>query len=363
MIKQISKDEIDSSSVELTLANRPSNASRYGVGNMSPSEVKAAFDRLPRLIAGYYNELVRVIEENKFADEIYTGIREGHRLSDIFADILSGALATYLCVGGEDTLDEFYAYTKNFIRSGEEVPDGNEKALVGGIYIACLERPRCYICVGEKDGKSIWRMIESPVAAEIDPVPANGSENPVSSGGVYLALEEKTPTYRTVAGIPLNENITAAMLSNALALALSSADGLGVTDSLVLVDGENIAKKLSLDALVASLAGTDEKSLAMGSHRHDDYYAEKEHTHTEYKNASGSITLLPSEFSSEGILTVSLTEMNESDSIFLYPHSRGDEELASEAGLFISSSGNTLTVEAESLPSENITLDYTIVRV
>ena len=71
------------------------------------AELKAAFDRLPLLLVDRYNMLVDdagALGEGSLAAEIPTGIAPEHTLTDLFADIENGNLASYIRVGDESLL-------------------------------------------------------------------------------------------------------------------------------------------------------------------------------------------------------------------------------------------------------------------
>jgi hypothetical protein len=65
--------------------------------------MKAAFDKLPLFIAARFNALLDDLaadDENSLAAEIPTGIKEGHNLRRLFADVTSGEFAEYLDLDG-----------------------------------------------------------------------------------------------------------------------------------------------------------------------------------------------------------------------------------------------------------------------
>ena len=92
-IRKITDEEIRNAQIEGNLPNRPTQKSLYPDNTLTAEEVKAAFDKLPKLIAARYNEVVSLIlGENgqTIQDKIHTGIREGHTLKDLFQDIING---------------------------------------------------------------------------------------------------------------------------------------------------------------------------------------------------------------------------------------------------------------------------------
>ena len=99
-IKKITDQEIRSLQIQGNLPNRPTQKSLYPDNTLTAEEVKAAFDKLPKLIAERYNELVSAIigitngelNGDSFASLVHTGIRNGHTLQDLFKDIANGNL-------------------------------------------------------------------------------------------------------------------------------------------------------------------------------------------------------------------------------------------------------------------------------
>lgn len=87
-----------------SLPTRPTESRGFGGGGYSPSEVKAAFDKLPLFIVERFNALIddiMALGEGSLADSIQTGIDEEHTLRDMFRDIENGKFSTYLMFGGE----------------------------------------------------------------------------------------------------------------------------------------------------------------------------------------------------------------------------------------------------------------------
>ncbi len=99
-IQKIKESELSSLGVS-ALPTRPSFPSLYEGRSLSASELRAAFDRLPRLIAERFNALLESFgladgECETLAEAIATELFEGHSLADLFRDIESGALLSYL---------------------------------------------------------------------------------------------------------------------------------------------------------------------------------------------------------------------------------------------------------------------------
>ena len=99
MIEKITEKEIKESQVQGNLADRPSQLTAYGGKAMTPDQVKAAYDKLPKLIAQKFNKLIdsipgatgNYLREDSLAAMMLTGIRSGHTLKNLFEEIKSGA--------------------------------------------------------------------------------------------------------------------------------------------------------------------------------------------------------------------------------------------------------------------------------
>lgn len=85
-----------------SLPTRPTAPTAYGGRGYTATEMKAAFDRLPLLLAERYNLLIDDISslgDGSLAGSVPTGLSEEHTLADLFGDIENGNLASYLKVG------------------------------------------------------------------------------------------------------------------------------------------------------------------------------------------------------------------------------------------------------------------------
>lgn len=103
-IQKITESEIASHGVA-SLPSRPALPSLYEGRPLTASELKEAFDKLPRLIAERFNGLLdsfglSLNGKTLIADAIATKLFTGHSLSDFFKDITNGQMYTYL--KGED---------------------------------------------------------------------------------------------------------------------------------------------------------------------------------------------------------------------------------------------------------------------
>lgn len=109
--KKITEGEISSIGVS-SLPTRPTAPSSLGGRGYTAEDMKAAFDRLPRLIIERFNSLLLDIEsvgENSLAAAIRTGFNETHSLRDMFNDVKCGNFAAYLQVGELTLCDQLAA--------------------------------------------------------------------------------------------------------------------------------------------------------------------------------------------------------------------------------------------------------------
>ena len=101
--KRIENREIENLRIS-SLPTRPTAPKSLGGVGYTSKEMKEAFDKLPLFIIERFNTLledVALVGEDSLAASIPTGIRENHTLSNLFGDIKSGELASYLTVFGE----------------------------------------------------------------------------------------------------------------------------------------------------------------------------------------------------------------------------------------------------------------------
>jgi hypothetical protein len=117
-IERITAEKVYSQSVE-RLANRPTAAARTGQGGLSAEQVKAAYDKLPKLAISKLNELIDMINaeasDESIAAVIMTPIPTGEvdgeykTLYEVLIDIIYGEFAGYLRLNGlwrDDLQDE-----------------------------------------------------------------------------------------------------------------------------------------------------------------------------------------------------------------------------------------------------------------
>lgn len=110
IIKPISDEEIRNAQIQGNLPNRPTQKSLYPDNTLTAEDVKAAIDKLPKLVAKRLNELIQTIvgsvngnlNEDSLAAMMQTGIREGHTLKDLFLEIARGDLSFLPAISDED---------------------------------------------------------------------------------------------------------------------------------------------------------------------------------------------------------------------------------------------------------------------
>lgn len=99
--KKITSQETEPLKVA-SLPTRPTAPEAFGGRGYNSTKMKEAFDRLPLFIVERLNLLfddIAALGEESLAAAIPTGIKGGHTLSMLFADVASGALSGYLSVG------------------------------------------------------------------------------------------------------------------------------------------------------------------------------------------------------------------------------------------------------------------------
>lgn len=101
--KPISESEYTALRIS-ALPSRPTASSAFGGKGYTASQLKEAFDQLPMLLVERFNALLEDIGrsgEDSLADSIPTGLESNHTLAQLFDDVQSGTLATYLQVGDQ----------------------------------------------------------------------------------------------------------------------------------------------------------------------------------------------------------------------------------------------------------------------
>ena len=102
--KKILTEDISYMTVS-SLPTRPTSPIALGGRGYSPTEMKAAFDKLPLFIIERLNSLLDDITgENggSVSDAIKTGFTDTHNLASLFEDIRNGNFASYLSVLGKN---------------------------------------------------------------------------------------------------------------------------------------------------------------------------------------------------------------------------------------------------------------------
>lgn len=131
-IQKITRTEAETLGVS-SLPNRPSAPSLYSGEALTAKELRAAFDRLPLLVAERLNALIDALglytegqEKETLAALIATDLFDEnpfHSLADLFADIKNGAFADYLTVDEERTLTEVLSAMQDAISLPDDVSD------------------------------------------------------------------------------------------------------------------------------------------------------------------------------------------------------------------------------------------------
>ena len=70
-----------------SLANRPNDASRYGDGGLTPEQLKAKFDNLPRLVKDRFNEVAAMLASVDAPKYITIG-KEDNAIGECLYDFL-----------------------------------------------------------------------------------------------------------------------------------------------------------------------------------------------------------------------------------------------------------------------------------
>ena len=110
-----------------SLPTRPTAPKALGGRGYTPSEMKEAFDRLPLFVLEKLNLLIEDITAphgSSVSSAIETGISDGHTLKELFDDIKSGAMASYITVF-DSSLAEFLAELRRDVDTIMEAQNEN----------------------------------------------------------------------------------------------------------------------------------------------------------------------------------------------------------------------------------------------
>ncbi len=83
-----------------SLPTRPTAQSSFGGGGYSSSELKAAFDKLPELIAARLNTLIDDINDGSLTSALPTGLTSPKTLGDFFLAMSTQTLADLILIDG-----------------------------------------------------------------------------------------------------------------------------------------------------------------------------------------------------------------------------------------------------------------------
>ena len=125
-LQEITQRELTANGV-VSMPTRPNASREFGGRSYTPAQLKEAFDRLPRLVAERYNELVRQVESGDLAEALQVQVGEGNApLAAYLTDALTrlGALEEPLLS---------YIYTG--VLEVETPTDGTQKSAVN---LRCL---------------------------------------------------------------------------------------------------------------------------------------------------------------------------------------------------------------------------------
>lgn len=125
-LRPISKAELSAKGVS-ALSDRPNTRNQYGVGGLSPQELKAWFDKLGVFLADKINELQRAISEEGAADHIKIDTEQSdmQTLGDLVRAVYDGRLAAYalyvyVAGYGEGTLAQVLTSLHRYTRENRE---------------------------------------------------------------------------------------------------------------------------------------------------------------------------------------------------------------------------------------------------
>ena len=99
MTKIITTEEIEENAVA-SLPTRPTESVSFGGRGYTSAEMKAAFDRLPRLVAERLNSLLLDIDEGEILEAIPTGIAAAPTIKALVESLESEKLASIIAVFG-----------------------------------------------------------------------------------------------------------------------------------------------------------------------------------------------------------------------------------------------------------------------
>ena len=97
---KITDAEIEARAIA-SLPTRPTAPTTFGGKGYTATEMKEAFDKLPRLVAERLNDLIIDIQSGSAAENMPTGISGMPTLADVYESIADGSIATRLKIEGE----------------------------------------------------------------------------------------------------------------------------------------------------------------------------------------------------------------------------------------------------------------------
>lgn len=277
-IKKITDDEIKNNSIE-RLSNRPTAAGRIGVGGLSPTELKAAYDKLPKLAIAKINELIDLINAETSSDGIAafisTPITDPDNdevkltLHDVLTDVLNGDFAKYLALTGlkEPTLEEELRHLEEKAISAYEIALENGFEGTAEEWLDSLRG---------KDGKNAVYIGEGDMPADYDMqlIPVGGAHAVIGKRWLlYITEDGKLDVIDldSVINIDVSDDIEAAL---AAAKASGEFDGKSVSivsktesnedggiNTVEFSDGKSINIKNGKDGKPYTLTDTDKNTI------------------------------------------------------------------------------------------------------
>ena len=178
-IRKITEEEILTYGVK-HLSTRPNTPSLYEGKPLSAEELKDAFDKLPRLIAERFNDLLTatgLFGENadacydSFAEVIETKLSPSHSLAQFFEDVKNGTLSSYLTLPDDEKLADAISSMKSEILALQNTSATAVAERVLAEAKAYADTPRGTVSSRSTlpvSGKTVYQAINK-IETELDP--------------------------------------------------------------------------------------------------------------------------------------------------------------------------------------------------
>lgn len=194
-IKKIAESEILEAGVS-SLTSRPSSPTAYGGDGLTATELKARFDRLPRLIADRVNALIGLLLATPELSDLsggsavellqtgmFPGEREEHTLADLLRELLDGSAAEYIGAGAGKSVAEALrerVRVPRIVTGGQEIMLGEDcEVRAGRISTATVRLPASH-----GDSYAATLVFES--------LPADGATSISFPGGILWSGDDVT---------------------------------------------------------------------------------------------------------------------------------------------------------------------------